>query len=349
MPHISMPSINQFRQIIKNISNSARWVGADENGDPIFDRNIKLPVLKARGTVKIHGTCASFCFNDNKGLWFQSKKNVITPERDNAGFAAFGKYNTEFLFQIIENIRTKFNIDTSNNTISVFGEFAGQKIQKGVAISNIEKTLFIFGVKISPIEDEESAYWIDDDFDIPEHDRIFKIWDFKTFEVEIDFENPLMSQNKMVDMVAEVEKECPVGAAFGHKGVGEGIVFIINFKGNRFQWKMKGNLHAGKSKVKKAKKVDDKKLQLINDVVEKVTPEWRLAQMFDETFDTLNNGQGDIKRMGDYIRSVINDIHKEDLDIVMDAGLEPKDINKKVSDVARRWMLAKLDEEAGIK
>ena len=112
---------------------------------------------------------------------------------------------------------------------------------------------------------------------------------------------------------------------------------------------MKGSKHAGKSKVKKAKKVDDKKLQLVNDIVEKVTPEWRLDQMYTETFDIINGGQGDIKKMGDYIRAVINDITKEDSDIINDAGLVPKDINKRVSDVARRWMLAKLDEEAGIK
>lgn len=349
MPHISMPSINQFRQVIKNISNSARWIGYDDDGEPIFDRNVKLPTLKARGTIKIHGTCASFCYNDEKGLWFQSKNNVITPERDNAGFASFAKANEKYLLNIINNIKDKFNIDIVNNTITVFGEWAGQGIQKGVAVSNIPKTLFIFGLKVSPNEDEESAYWIDEDFDIPEHDRIFKIWDFKTYEIDIDFENPLMSQNEMVDMVTEVENECPVGKYFGHKGYGEGIVFIINHNENRHVFKMKGNLHAGKSKVKKAKKVDNEKLQLINDIVEKVTPEWRLSQIFNEVFNILNNGQADIKGMGDYIRAVINDIIKEDLDIINDAGLIPKDINKRVSDVARKWLIAKLDEEAGIK
>jgi len=348
MGHISMPSIKQFRQIIKNISCSSRYIGDDDNGDPIFDNNIKLPILKAKGTVKLHGTNASVAYNENKGMWVQSKKNVITPERDNAGFAFFARSNQEHIENIIFNIRDQFNIDTVKNTITVFGEWAGQGIQKNVAISNIPKSWFIFGVKISPINDEDSAYWIDG-YSIPEHDRIFDISFFKTFEIEIDFENPLMSQNKMVDMVAEVEKECPVAASFGHKGIGEGIVFVINDGKNKHLYKMKGEKHAGKSKVKKAKMVDDKKLQLINDIVEKVTPEWRLDQMYTETFDIINGGQGDIKKMGDYIRSVINDITKEDSDIINDAGLIPKDINKRVSDVARRWMIAKLDEEAGIK
>ena len=71
--------------------------------------------------------------------------------------------------------------------------------------------------------------------------------------------------------------------------------------------------------------------------------------MYNEVFDIINNGKADIKGMGDYIRAVINDILKEDLDIIVDAGLIPKDINKKVSDVARKWLIMKLDEEAGLK
>jgi len=347
MPHIPMPEIQQFRHIIKNISNIARWSGQDENLCPVFDRNIKLPTLKAKGTVKLHGTNASVAYNENKGLWAQSKNNVITPEKDNAGFAFFVKSNQEHIKNMIFSIKDQFNIDTVKNTITMFGEWAGKGIQKGVAISEIPKSWFIFGVKISS-NDEGAAYWIND-YSILEHDRIFDISFFKTFEIEIDFENPLMSQNKMVEMVEEVEKECPVAASFGHKGIGEGIVFVINHNGKRHIFKMKGSKHAGKSKVKKAKKVDDKKLQLINDIVEKVTPEWRLNQMYTETFDIINGGQGDIKKMGDYIRAVINDIAKEDSDIINDAGLIPKDINKRVSDVARRWMIAKFDEEAGIK
>ena len=173
--------------------------------------------------------------------------------------------------------------------------------------------------------------------------------DFHVFEIEIDFNNPLLSNNEMVSMVEIVEKECPIAKQLGVSGIGEGIVFETTFKGQAYKWKMKGEKHAGKSKVKKANKVDDKKIQIIIDVVEKVTPEWRLSQMYQEVFDTINGGSGDIKRTGDYIGAVIRDVMKEEVSVISESGLIPKDINSSVSKKSRVWLMKKLDEEAGLK
>lgn len=52
------PHINQFRNVIREVTDSTRYVGKDENGGAIFDPNIRLPVLKFFGTTKIHG-CVS--------------------------------------------------------------------------------------------------------------------------------------------------------------------------------------------------------------------------------------------------------------------------------------------------
>lgn len=339
-----MPSIEQFRNVIKNVKHMVTFTGFDANGDPIHDRSIKAPILKAIGTIKLHGTNAAVCYNDVSGMWFQSKENIITPQNDNAGFAFFGTQNNDTFLSIIKSL----NIDTNKNTVTVYGEWAGKGIQKGVGISEIEKSFFIIGIKVTPFNEEESAFWLEDYKLVLSDNRIFDIRGFKTFEIEIDFENALFSQNKMVDWVMEVENECPVAKEFGISGIGEGIVFSIKFKDSILRWKMKGDKHAGKSKVKVAKKVDDVRLQLIIDIVNQVTPEWRLAQMYDQTFDTLNGGKGSIEKMGDYIRSVINDIIKEDSDIISDAGLIPKDVNANISKIAREWLVKKLDEEAGL-
>jgi len=45
---------------------------------------------------------------------------------------------------------------------------------------------------------------------------------------------------------------------------------------------------------------------------------------------------------------VINDIMKEDLHIINDAGLEPKDINKRVSEVARMYFFEQEKERVGL-
>ena len=73
------------------------------------------------------------------------------------------------------------------------------------------------------------------------------------------------------------------------------------------------------------------------EIADKVTPTWRLAQMLETACDLINGGELDRAKLGDYIRLVINDIIKEDMDILVDAGLEPKDINKYVSEIARRY------------
>ena len=112
---------------------------------------------------------------------------------------------------------------------------------------------------------------------------------------------------------------------------------------------MKGTKHAGKSKIKKTHKVDDKKLQLIIDIVEKVTPEWRLSQMYQETFDTINGCKSDIKKTGDFIRSIIKDITKEESDLISSVGLTSKDLNSSIGKKSRLWFMKKLDEECGLK
>jgi len=145
-------------------------------------------------------------------------------------------------------------------------------------------------------------------------------------------------------MVQEVENECPVAKYFGVSGIGEGIVFKFEYKNTIYLFKSKGDKHS-KSKVKAVKKVDDKEIQRCIDVAEKVTPAWRLEQMYSEVFDTLNGGEGDIKRTGEYIKAVIADIVKEEMDNIVEEGIEFKKITKFISNIAKDYMFARLDEE----
>lgn len=344
-----MTSIGQFRQAVKSIQHQARFTGFDENGDPIYDNLLKMPVLKANGTVKIHGTNAGVSFHKGK-LYAQKKKSIITPNNDNAGFASYMESKRDFFLSVMNEIITTFNIDPNENIITILGEWAGKGIQKNVAVNEIEKSFFAVGVKIKPLNEEIASYWLDDFGGLkqsPDH-KFFVINQFKMFSLDIDFNEPLLSQNKMLEMVLEVEKECPVGKHFGISGTGEGIVFTCQFNDNRYIWKVKGDKHAGKSKVKKLKKVDDEKLQKIIDIVDQVTPEWRLVQIYDEVFDVVNGGVGDVKGTGDYLRALIKDVWKEENDLIEDAGLTNKDVNAKISAVGRKYFMNRLNEEVGL-
>jgi hypothetical protein len=341
MKFISYPSIEQYRNVVKNISKSACYVGHDDEiGKDIYNNLLPKPIVRFKGTVKLHGTNASVCYNDDSGFWMQSRNNIITPEKDNAGFASFVHSRIKSFQRLINEINYNFHIDHEKETVSIFGEWCGQGVQKGVAISKIEKMFVIFGVKISPINEDFGPYWLSDKYKLssPE-DKIFDINEFGTFEMEIDFNKPEEYQNTLNGITSKVEEECPVAAYFGIKGIGEGVVWKGAYRGDNYRFKVKGEKHS-KTKVKKLPQVDDAKNALINETVNKVTPSFRLEQGVQEVFNTLNGGDIDRKKLGDYIRWVIGDIMKEDLDLIAEAGLQPKEINAKISKVVKDYFFS---------
>ncbi len=119
--HISYPSIEQFRNIISTVNREANFVGLDENGDAIYDTSKPKPVLTFKGTVKLHGTNFGVSFNSLEGMWAQSRENIITPQSDNAGSAFFVETNKDAFQQLFTEVAEKYNIDTTTNTISIYG------------------------------------------------------------------------------------------------------------------------------------------------------------------------------------------------------------------------------------
>lgn len=340
MRHIPMPKIPQFRNIKKLITHIARFEGNDENDKPIYNDN-RLPILQAYGTVKLHGTFAGVSYNTVDGCYAESKNRILTPLSDNAEFSMFLKANYKNFLNLINNVMHTHSINTEENTISIFGEWAGKKIQAGVGISEIDRKFFIFGVKITPNDEEKSSYWVASNiFNLKKYDNIYHIKEFKTFTADIDFNETDISEIDFKKMVDEVEKECPVAKHFGISGIGEGIVFTLYFNGTKFRFKVKGKKHYIGCIVKKqkAKSVDQ---QLVFDVVQKIT-EMRLEQMVNESFDVINGGEICIEGMGNYLRAVKEDILAEDIDIIIDAGLTMKNINKRLHEVARDYLMEKL-------
>ena len=335
---IKFPSVDQFRTVVSNINRQYNFVGLDENGEAIYDPSLPKPTLKFKGTVKLHGTNAGVSFNGESGMWAQSRENIITPDHDNAGFAFFAHSHEKEFIELFHEVATKENIDVNKNTISIYGEWVGKGIQRGVGISNIEKSFFIFGVKITPhTETEEElksnpAYWVDSSYLRNTDVRIYNIEDFQTYEIEIDFNMPQLVQNKLSDLTIAVEEQCPVAKEFGEVGIGEGIVWSIEFNGVVHRFKVKGEKHSS-SKVKTLAAVDVEKLNSINEFVEYVVTESRFNQGLENTFQ--NNEPIDIKKMGDLIRWVVNDVIKEESDTLVKNGLEPKDVNKYVSSKVR--------------
>lgn len=77
--HTSYPKIPQFRNVVTTINRETEYTGLDKEGNAIYDKSIKKPILTFRGTVKLHGTNSGVCYNDIDGFWAQSRENIITP------------------------------------------------------------------------------------------------------------------------------------------------------------------------------------------------------------------------------------------------------------------------------
>ena len=297
-----MNKIGKYTDVIDQIKRKT-YIKITPGGEIVSDETKTLPEITFTGTVKLHGTFAGIGYNAQEDeFYFESKKNIITPENDNAGFARFMTDN----LKIFKNLRS-IKVDD----ITIMGEWAGPGIQKNTGINHLPgKIFFMFGVKYTI---EGQSHWLTNPEDFLEdyitaHTR--SIFEFPTYCLDIDFNNPKIAQEKISDIIAKIDQECPVAKHFGFDGPGEGVVWCAWYQGERYTFKSKGEkFQTKKNKQPKEKDpLENEKLQ----EAERLTPSWRLEQMLTETYDLLNNGTLNTSKTGEYIKAVIADIKKEE-------------------------------------
>lgn len=323
--------IGQFRQAIREIKSRCDYQGKDDNGDAIYAHNKPYPVLKFKGSVKLHGTNSAIAlYKDSEGnleYKFQSRERELSLESDNYGFMREmqGK-DYKKLFEGID----------FNDSCVIYGEWCGGNIQNGVAIAGLPKMFVVFAVRIDDVYQEFDKYKY---LMIPEQ-GIYNIMQFKTYEIDVDINQPELVQNRIIEMTIEVEDECPVGKHFGVSGIGEGIVFVAHFDGERYVYKSKGMKHSS-SHVKTISAVDVEAIQNINEFVEYAVTENRLSQGIDKMVEL--GIALDAKSTGDYLRWVYNDVIKEESDTIIQNGIDPKKIGSAISTKARQYWLNYLN------
>ena len=314
--HIPFPDIPQFRNTIKLVRERAEHDG------------VPLPTLTFVGSVKLHGTNASVVFPLEGGFYCQSRSQVITPEADNAGFA-----------RLVENNKDLFSrLDKSG--VVVYGEWCGQGIQKGVAISQAPKQFIVFAVRLM------DGTWLDRiGICYRIGDKLRCIHDYPTWTLDIDFAEPEKAQNRLVELTQVVEAECPVGKAFGVSGIGEGIVWwptpTDEFNTSNLAFKVKGEKHS-ETKVKTLAAVDVEKLASINELVDAILTEHRLEKRLDALKE--QGGTLDIKSTGAFLKLVGSDVHKEEADTIAASGIKEGDVMGAVQKKAKQWWMEKLRE-----
>jgi len=311
-----------------------------------FHEMIELPIVRFTGRVKLHGTNSSIVYHiPSNTVQCRSKNNSISPKNDNAGFATFvsnvqgcvDNLFDEIMDTVCEMTCDRYVRAAEMETVTIYGEWCGGNVQKGVALNQLEKMFVIFGIKFSTAKEPEDYVWVDmNDFAHIEnpHMQIHNICKFPSFVIDIDFNNPQMSQNRLIELTEAVEAECPVGKFFDVSGIGEGIVWSDNTSNHMF--KVKGAKHSV-TKVKKLAEVDTEKLNSIAEFVDATVTVNRLNQGIDylnEMFIDINE-----KNTGDFIRWIVKDIREEESDMMEKSRLIAKDVNKSISTKARLWFM----------
>lgn len=335
---IDYGKIHQFRQIIKDVA----YLAYED----------ALPELSFTGTEKIHGTNAGVCYSEADGFWVQSRKNIITPEKDNNACAFHVEANKTSWMNLIMQLAEAHNINLTTHIISLYFEWAGGNIQKVSALTGLPKQAILFNhFKVSEIEpvlnkDKEDITpytWMSTNNIEDIEADIRNISNFPTQTISINFNEPLLKQSFLISLIDSLEENSLVGAALGIKGnVGEGYVFTAYYKNQFLRFKVKGEKHAASSgKVKTLSPVDQaseqKKVDFVNNVG---CISWRLEQMLTEI--QKEHSEITIKQTGDFIRKVIKDIIEEESDIMQELGIEPKSINSMVSRVAKNYFMERL-------
>ena len=346
------PSIKQYRNAISAVRQHAQYVGDDENGEPICDRSVDMPVLKMIGTVKLHGTNAAIVrTTKDKSITYQSRERELSLTEDNAGFMMYMSKKTDIINSMFDRIMSSVPVPLS---IAIYGEWCGGNVQPHVALNQLPKMFVIFGIKAyhgeTDINGDEVGVWLDTQSLKHVHsaeDKIFNIYNFPTFEVEIDFNHPELVTNKIVEMTIAVENECPVAKQLGATGIGEGLVFAPAFnEGSEYQhscfwFKSKGEKHSA-SKCKKLMSVDVESIQAIKEFCEYAVTDARLEQ----GLNNLMNEQlkpFEMTSMGDFIRWVYNDIVKEETDTIVENQLDMKKLGGPIANISRKWYTEKYN------
>lgn len=339
-PHISFPSIDQYRNAIKRVVDSAKY------------HQVPIPSVKMMGTVKLHGTNAGIVVTSKGDIYFQSRERVITPENDNAGFATWAHQHKSYFRQLADRIVPP---DTpGNKSVQIYGEWCGGNIQKGVGLSKLPKMFVIFAVRVS--ETAESTDWRDI-FTVEDAmngtcrpEGIYISTEFPVFFMRIDFNKPEHFQNQLQELTLAVEKDCPVarkllGVDYEGELIGEDIVWEITpdestpFDLRGLRMKTKGEKHSA-SKVKTLVSIDMDKVNSIEEFVEYACTENRLQQGLTKLQE--KGLEPTVQNTGEYLKWISSDIAKEELDTLSASGLTMKDVGGKISAKARNFYLENL-------
>lgn len=338
-------SIVQFSGVVKCVRDYCKY------------NNIPVPTLNFSGSTKIHGSNAAVGFKPTGEVWFQSRERVLDITQDNAGFCLWGEHNVDKLKEFYKELCSFYNFEHDN--VYIYGEWFGSSIQKGVAVTQLnEKRFGVFKIVFVTQDAADPEKFKEVEIDGTEWNSVFFNCGLNNvfvidsivppIELEINFNEPHLVQNKLLELTLSVEQECPVGKYFGVTGIGEGIVWSTTDVDWLPKFKTKGELHSV-SKVTTVRELTSAEIASKNSAAEFV--EFACTQnRLEQGIDKLKE-MGlpiEIKSMGAFLKWVGGDILKECHDVLVVSYIDKKDVMGPINNKAKTWFMNYLNSEIGL-
>lgn len=161
--------------------------------------------------------------------------------------------------------------------------------------------------------------------------------DYAAYQVAIDFNNPRAIQSTLADLTARVKGGVPITAAHGVSGVGEGNVWLADYAGRRNIFKVKGEKDSV-SKVREVAGIEPERLASIEEFIAFAVTDNRFRQAL--TVEFGDPKQADVKKLGDVIKWMSQDVLKEESDTLEADGLAWKDVSGRIPAGTREQFFA---------
>jgi hypothetical protein len=285
-----------------------------------------------RSKIKLHGTNAAVQKDRLGSLRVQSRNHVV--KGSHFGFYDWVMANSGVFDRLPE--------DTT-----IFGEWCGPGIQKGVALSKIPRKIFAVFMAI----DRNGAIITEPDHlraMVVDHPDVFVLpWFGLT--AQIDFSDPAAFDagplNTAVDAIEIRDPFCCDN--FDVEGIGEGLVMFPDQAStvdefSLMAFKAKGKLHRGSS-TREAVQVDVPSAETLEAFISLVVTQARFEQALKECAIDVR----DIRKLGSLLSWMHKDIQAECVAELAASGLTWKDVQKRISTAVRDMYLDQKTVDCG--
>lgn len=222
-------------------------------------------------------------------------------------------------------------------SITIAGEWVGEKIQKGVAISRLSRRLVIISAKIN-------GNWVADtdyaDIEAPEDD-IYNISRAGTYRSVLFPEEPQRTIDQLEPLADAIAAQCPFAAAFDVTGEGEGIVWKFGpyIADSDLWFKTKGGRFKPTfTPAPKKPPVDQAERR---EAAKALAQAWCSEQRLEQGWDFLREKQieQNMKGIGAFLKWLQLDILSEEKGYITEHKIDDEMLKKEIIARGRPWYL----------